>query len=208
MFPARERTGTYRLGYDALDGDIHNLAFADPYPEAFDVPSRRLGPRSIYGGGAPVSPTNMPIKMRVSGRRKQLGDFASAYHICFVSRRFVEVVERFQTSIQCFPVECVFAKNTPTEERYFFFTTVLLDAVVREKTTATWKQLPPDRGFWRPELHAGQTFVFDKSRLGDNHMWVDPNMPGLGALISDALYTALQEAKIDSFYESSGFAEI
>ena len=39
-------------------------------------------------------------------------------------------------------------------------------------------------------------------------MWVDPNMPTQGALVSDALYAALEDAKIELFYEYPIFAEI
>ena len=201
-------TGTYRLGFDALDGDVMKITFADPYPEAYRVPSRDLHPRGIYGGGAPVSLANLPTKMRISGNKKQLVDFNSAYHMYLVSRRFVDLVERFQTDIQYIPVECTWKDGNRAGDFYFFFTTVRLDAVVAEQTTATWQQATPERGFWRPELYNGETFTFDKARLGGAHMWVDPNMPEEGALISDALFVALKEAKVECFYDTMSFAEV
>ena len=203
-----ESTGMYRLNFDALDGDMMQLSFADPVPAPLQTPMRALRPRAGYGGGAPVSKENLPTKMRVSGRKKQLVDFNTAYHIYLVNRRFIDVVERFQTNIQYFPVDCIWKDKTPAGEYYFFFTTVMLDAVIREKTTATWTPTLPGRGLWQPRLDLGETFTFDKAGLGSVHMWVDPNMPTKGALVSDALYTALREAKIQSFQESPHFAEV
>jgi hypothetical protein len=52
------------------------VSFADPVPEPLQTPMGNLQPWwSGYGGGAPVSKENLPTKMRVSGRKKQLVDF-------------------------------------------------------------------------------------------------------------------------------------
>lgn len=138
---------------------------------------------------------------------RQLVDFNTAYHIYLVNRRFIDVVEQFQTNIQYFPVDCIRKDKTPAGE-YYFFTTVMLDVVIREKTTATWTPTLPGEGLWQPRLDLGETFTFDKAGLGSVHMWVDPNMPTDGALVSDALYAALRVAKIQSFYDSPHFAEV
>ncbi|HEY1612708.1 MAG TPA: DUF1629 domain-containing protein [Rhizomicrobium sp.] len=207
-FLAFQHTGMYRLNFDNLDGDMMKLAFAEPVPEAFHTPMGNWGPRSGYGGGAPVSPENLPTKMRVSGRKKQLVDFNVAYHIYFVSRRFIDIVERFQTELQYFPVDCVWKDKSPAGVRYFFFTTVMVDAVVREKTTSRWTPTLPGKGLWQPELHLGETFTFDMARLVGRHLWMDPHMTNEWALVSDALYAALREEKIESFHESPHFAEI
>ncbi len=201
-------TGMYRLNFDALDGDVMKLSFAEPVPAPMRTPMGNPGPRSGYGGGAPVAKDYMPTKMRVSGRKKQLVDFNTAYHIYFVNRRFIDVVEQFQKEAQYFPVECVWNDKTPAGEYFFFFTAVMLDAVIREKTTATWTPTLPGKGLWQPRLDLGQTFTFDKSRVGDKHMWVDPHMTTKWALVSDALYAALRKAKIESFEDSPHFAEI
>jgi hypothetical protein len=201
-------TGMYRLNFEALDGDMMKLSFADPVPLPLQTPMGNLRPRSGYGGGAPVSKENLPTKMRVSGRKTQLVDFNTAYHIYLVNRRFIDVVEQFQMEIQYFPVDCVWKNNTPAGEYYFFFTTVMPDAVIREKTTATWTPTLPGEGLWQPRLDLGETFTFDKSCLGDVHMWVDPHMTSLAALVSDTLYAALREAKIESFQNSPHFAEV
>jgi hypothetical protein len=58
---------------------------------------------------------------------------------------------------------------------------------------------------WQPRPDNGKTFVFDKSRLGNTYMWVDPNMPTKGALITEELRGALEAAKIESMGLSCGF---
>ena len=208
-FLAVKKTGMYAIHFDALDGDIENLAFADPVPEQYKFPSGEiLRPQRIFGGGAPVSPDKLPTRMRVSGRKGQLRDFNNAYHMYLASERFVEVVRGFQDAIQCCPVDLTRKDGTPAGRRCFLFTTVLLDAVVRERTTATWTPTRSGKGLWQPQLHLGETFTFDKSRLGGAHMWVDPNMPTKGALVSDALFAALREAKLESFQDSPHFEEV
>jgi hypothetical protein len=199
--------GLYRYGSDGLDGDLMNLSFADPVPEAMRIfGSDFYGPRDVYGGGARVSARNMPTKLRFTGRKRRLVDFDGQQHMYLVTRRFIDIVEGFQKEVQYFPVECSWADGSPAGQFFFFFTTVLLDAVIREKTTATWTPIRPDKGLWQPS--GGQAFAFDKSRLGNTHMWVDPNMPTEGALITEALHDALKDAKIQSFYEWTYSEEI
>ena len=115
-------TAMYRLNFDALDGEVNKMSFAEPVPAPFQTPMGDLKPWSGYGGGAPVSKEYMPTKMRVSGRKKQLVDFNTAYHIYFVNRRFIDVVEQFQKEAQHFPVECVWKDKTPAGEYFFYFT--------------------------------------------------------------------------------------
>jgi hypothetical protein len=197
--------GNFRYGSDGLDGDLMNLSFADPVPEAMRIfGSDFYGPRDVFGGGARVSGRNMPTKLRFKGRKRRLVDFDNSNHMYLVSRRFIDLVEGFQKEVQYFPVECSWTDGSPAGQ--FFFTTVLLDAVIREKTTATWTQLRPGEGMWQPS--GGQAFAFDKSRLGNTHMWVDPNMPTEGALITEALHDALKDAKIESLYEWTCSEEI
>jgi len=199
--------GLYRYGSDALDGDLMNLSFADPVPEAMRIfGSDFYGPRDVYGGGARVSARNMPTKLRLTGRKRKLVDFDDSNHMYLVSRRFIDIVEGFQKEVQYFPVECSWTDGSPAGQFFFFFTTVLLDAVIREKTTATWTPLRSGGGLGQPK--EGEAFAFDKSRLGNTHMWVDPNMPTKGALITEALRDALQDANIESFHEATFFEEI
>jgi hypothetical protein len=63
-------------------------------------------PREIFGGGARVSPVNMPTKLRLTRREGQLIDFDNAGHMFMVTRRFVDLVEGFQKDAQYFPIEC------------------------------------------------------------------------------------------------------
>jgi len=199
--------GGYRYGADGLDGDLENLSFADPIPEAMRMyGSNFYRPDRIYGGGARVSDRNMPTKLRFTGRKRRLVDFDGQHHMYLVSRRFIDIVEGFQKEVQYFPVECSWTDGPPAGQFFFFFTTVLLDAVIREKTTATWTPTGPGEGLWQPK--GDEAFAFDKSRLGNTHMWVDPNMPTEGALITEALHDALRDAKIESFYEWTYSEEI
>lgn len=197
----------YRYGADALDGDLEKLSFADPIPEAMRMwGSNFYGPRDVFGGGARVSDRNMPTKLCFTGRKRKLLDFDGSNHMYLVTRRVIDIVEGFQKQIQYFPVECSWKDGSPAGKFFLFFTTVLLDAVIREKTTATWTPTGPGEGLWQPR--EGEVFVFDKSRLENIHMWVDPNMPTKGALITEALHDALKDAKIESFHEWTHFEEI
>jgi hypothetical protein len=189
-------------GYEGLDGDLERLSFADPVPE----PLENLRPRRIFGGGALVSPVNMPTKLRLEGPKRRLPEFGNAAHMFMVTRRVVDLVLGFQKEIQYFPVECFWADGTSAGEFFLLFTTVLLDAVNREQTTVTWRVSHSGRGYWT--MKRGEKFAFDKARLGNTHMWVDPNMAPPHALITDALYDALREAKVESFHDSGNHPEL
>jgi len=143
--------GNYSNGSNGLDGDLENLSFTDPVPEAMRIfGSDFYGPRDVYGGGARVSGRNMPTKLRFTGRKRRLVDFDDWNHMYLVTRRFIDVVEGFQKEVQYFPVECSWTDGSPAGQFFFFFTTVLLDAVIREKTTATWTPIRPGEGLWQP----------------------------------------------------------
>jgi len=193
--------GMYDYGSDALDGDVENITFEEPIPYALEL----WPPRQGFGGGARVSSRNMPTKLRLKGRKRQLPDFANQYHMLLVNRRFIDLVEGFQRDVQYFPVECSWSDGSPAGQFFFFFTTVLLDAVIREQTTAKW--VPTRRGgLWQPQ--PGEVFTFDKARMGDTHMWVDPHMTTDGPLVSEKLFDALKEAEIRLFYDAPRFAEV
>lgn len=204
-----EPIGHYRYGVEALDGDMDSLKFEEPAPDAYRMADgTHYGPRDIFGGGARVSAVNMPTKMRLTRRLRKALDFDNAGHMYMVTRRFIDIVETFQTDIQYYPLECVWNDSSPAGQYFLFFTTVLLDAVNRKKTTATWRTTRPGKGVWLPKYENQETFVFDKARLGNIHVWVDPNMGLKNALVSDALYGALRAAKIESFIEGGHFEEV
>jgi hypothetical protein len=191
---------TYDYDTDALDGDARNVAFEEPVPHALEL----YPPRRGFGGGARVSSQNMPTKLRLKGRKRNLLDFDNQYHMFLVNRRFIDVVEGFQKEVQYFPVECFWSNGSAAGQFFFFFTTVLLDAVIREKTTAKW--IPTLRGgLWQPQ--PGETFTFDKTRMGHTHMWVDPHMQTEGALVSEKLFDALKKAEIRLFHDTPLFEE-
>lgn len=43
-------TGMFRLNFDALDGNVNSLSFADPIPLPMHMPIRTLVPWGGYGG--------------------------------------------------------------------------------------------------------------------------------------------------------------
>ncbi|MGJ5178730.1 imm11 family protein [Bradyrhizobium oligotrophicum] len=191
----------YEYGSDALDGDVDKVAFEEPVPYALELYSPWRG----FGGGARVSSRHMPTRLRLKGRKRKLLDFDNQYHMLLVSRRFIDLVESLQKDIQVFPVQCVWGDGSDAGQFYFFFTTVLLDAVNRERTNANW--VPTARGgLWQPR--AGEIFSFDKDRMGDVHMWIDPHMPTKGPLVSEALFRRLQDADVRSFYDAPLFEEV
>jgi len=191
----------YNYGSDALDGDVDNIAFEEPVPYALQFHPPWVG----FGGGARISSRNMPTRLRLKGRKRKLLDFDNQYHMLLVNRRFIDLIESFQKDVQYFALECFWSDGSPAGQRFFFFTTVLLDGVIREKTTAKW--VPTARGgLWQPQ--PGETFTFDKTRMGDTHMWVDPHMPTHGPLVSEKLLSALKKAEIRLFYDAPLFEEV
>ncbi len=202
-FLVNKPLGMYRHGSDPLDGDFMNLLFCDPSLPALKFRT----PRTNLGGGALVSAKNMPTKLVLTGRKRKLMDIDNALNMFLASARFVDLVRKFQPDIQTFPVECSWSDGTPAGQCFFLFKPVMLDAVNREKTTARWTPTVPGQGIWYIE-GPGQKFVFDKSRMGDTHFWLAPNMPSYGALVSETLYKALRDADMQSFAATLHFEEI
>ncbi|WP_374251567.1 imm11 family protein [Xanthobacter sp.] len=194
-------SGLYHYGSDALDGDPDKIAFEEPVP----VELQLYRPQSGFAGGAPVSSQHMPTKLRLKGRKRKIPDFSNQYHMFLVNQRFLDVIERFQKEIQTFPIECFWSDGSPAGSYFFFFTTVLLDAVVREKTTVTWITAGRS-GLWDPQ--PGGTFTFDKARMGDTHIWMDPHMAWKWPLVSEELFVALKRADIRLFENMSLHPEI
>jgi hypothetical protein len=193
--------GLYDYGSDALDGDPLNIVFEEPVPDALEL----WPPPQGFGGGARVSSRNMPTKLRLKGRKRKLPDLQNQYHMYLVNRRFIDLVEGFQKDVQYFPIDCFWSDGSPAGQFFFFFTTVLLDAVIREKTTAKWVTTRRG-GLWQPQ--PDETFTFDKARMGDTHMWVDPHMPTDGSLLSEKLFDALKKAEIRLFHDTRLFEEV
>ncbi|MGJ4890095.1 imm11 family protein [Bradyrhizobium sp. HKCCYLRH3099] len=196
-----ENPWMYTYGADALDGDVDKIAFEEPVAYALEL----YRPWRGFGGGARVSSCHMPTRLRLRGRKRKLVDFDNQFHMLLVSRRFLDLVEGLQKDIQYFPVECIWRDGSEAGQFYFFFTTVLRDAVNREKTNATWAPTPRG-GLWQPK--PGEIFAFDKDRIGGMHMWVDPHMPTKGPLVTEELFKRLKGAEIRSFYDAPLYAEI
>ena len=191
--------GLYDYGCEVLDGDVNHLSYLDPAPAAVKL----FKPHIIFGGGAPVSSRNMPTKVRLEGRKRKLPDLANQMHMYFVTQKVIDLIERFQKQIQYFPVQAYWKDGSDAGKFFWLFTTVLLDAVDRDKTTMPWKKFPPGavvEGGWQHQ--PGTELFFDKAKMGDAHFWVDPHDASLTAFVSEALFAALKAAKIQSFRET------
>lgn len=190
----------------ALDGDEMNLSYAEPVPHLLGG----LRPDRVFGGGAPVSPVNMPTKMRVTGGpKRKLLDFNNSHHMLLVNKRFLKIAERFQKEIQYFSVECFWRDGTPAGQMFFFFTTVLKDSVDRERTAVPWFGASDGRGMWllhEPEAK-GKSLVFSRTKIGSHHIWVDPHLPTRSPFVTEEFYATLKKEKIRSFFDSPEYEE-
>ena len=199
-------TGMFYFHSKALDGDVDHLRYAEPVPKEL----AKFDPRNIYGGGAAVSSVNVPTRLLIKGRKRKLLDIANALHIYIVTRAVIDIIGNFQREIQYFPVQCVWKDGSDAGQLFWLFTTVLLDAVHREKTTMPWQVAfaqSPVSGYWREQV--GATFAFDKAKMGNAHFWKDPHGLTLGPLVSDALFEALIKANISGFHtEAEHFEEV
>ena len=195
----------YDYGAEMLDGDKMKLSFAEPVSHLLGG----LRPSSIFGGGSPVSPVNMPTKLKLKGPKRRMLDFENQFHMLLVNKKFLEIAERFQKEIQYFPVECFWRDGAPAGQMFFFFTTVLLDSVDRERTTIPWHEIPNGMGMWRhglPEAK-GKTLVFSRAKIGSHHIWVDPHLLTKNPFVTEEFYATLKKEKIRSFFDSPEYEE-
>jgi hypothetical protein len=99
-------------------------------------------------------------------------------HNCLaVSPRFCDLVEQFEPGVhQFFPVDIYKdLNNDPVATYYWINVCNRIDSVDGEKSGLFWKPAyDGTRGLWRSKDDEYKLPVFDLSKIGEAHLWVDP----------------------------------
>ena len=127
----------------------------------------------------------MPTKLRFLGPKSDLPDLSNQLSMFFVKRCVIDLILHFQKEIQFLPVQASWEDNSDAGQYFFLFTTALTDAVDRDRTAKIWKPYPPGLSLSGClDSAPGNTFVFDRSKNGDIHFWVNPHISN-GPLVSE-----------------------
>lgn len=175
----------YSYPYRACDGDVSKISPVDLSPDA----GMRMRPGPAYSG-RPVLPDNVPTAIALSGPKREIPDVYEAFGL-LVSESFKTAAENLEPSVhQFFPVDLRWDDGSHAAQRYWFVPGNRLDSVDRRETTFEF------RGLWDILGGADKELVFNRSQIGDRHVWIDMFIHAPHPIISDALKAELEGAGI------------
>lgn len=161
-FLSHDNDEVYSYTYRALDGDVSKIQAVDL---TRDVGVRIRPGYSYYG--RPFESENIPSKIELDGPKRTIPDIYSAYGL-LVSEKFKSVVEKFEPNVhQFFPIELVWKDGSHAADRFWFVPCTRLDTVDRQKTTFEF------RNIWFLDGSKDKDLVFNRSQIGDHHVWID-----------------------------------
>ena len=168
----------------AVDGDVDKI---QPVDLTRDV-GVRIRPNYVYCG-RPIEATYLPTKIELSGPKRQIPDLYDAYAL-FISARVKDVIESFEPDVhQFFPIEIVWEDGGHAADRFWFVPCNRLDTVDRAKTTFEFRNL------WFLD-GSKKELVFNRSQIGNHHVWIDKFIVMPNPAISEVLKAALDAAGI------------
>lgn len=183
-FLSHKNEEVYSYTYRALDGDVSKI---QPVDMSRDAGVRVRASYSYYG--RPYEPEHVPTKIEVSGPKRPIPDIYDPYGL-LVSAKFKDVVERFEPNLhQFFPIELVWTDGRHAADRFWFVPCARLDTVDRTKTTFEF------RNVWFLD-GSKKELVFNRSQIGNHHVWIDKFIVMPTPAISEALTSALDAAGV------------
>ncbi len=175
----------YSYPFRACDGDVSRISPADLSPDG----GMRVRPGAAYTG-RPVRPDNIPTIVELSGPIRQIPDVYRAFGL-LVSEKFKAAVERLEPGVhQFFPLELRWEDGSHAAERYWFVPGSRIDSVDRNETTFEF------RGLWDILGGPDKELVFNRSRIGSRHVWIDMFIHAPHPVISDAMKAEFDRAGI------------
>lgn len=174
----------YSYIYRALDGDVEKIR---PVDITRDVGVRI---RPIYSYcGRPFEATYIPTKIELTGPKRPVLDLYDAYGLS-VSAKVKDVIERFEPGVhQFFPIQFLWKDGQLAADRFWFVPCNRLDTVDRAKTTFEFRNL------WYLD-GSKKELVFNRSQIGNHHVWIDKFIVMPTPAISEALKDALDAAGV------------
>jgi hypothetical protein len=118
-------------------------------------------------------------------------DIFRGFMLYFVSQEFKDIIEHHEPGVhQFFPVEAYGNDSHATGHMYLLNICQRLDGVNRQASTAKLDM------FWE---YGSGSVVFDLNALKNFHLWVDKHIYGHGFYVSEAIHTAIVDAKLTGF---------
>ena len=174
----------YSYTYRALDGDVSKIQAADLTRDD----GIRVRPGYSYYG-RPVEATYIPTKIELTGPKRPIPDLYDAFSLS-VSAKVKDVIESFEPDVhQFFPIEIVWEDGGHAADRFWFVPCNRLDTVDRAKTTYEF------RNVWFLD-GSKKELVFNRSQIGNHHVWIDKFIVMSTPAVSEELKAALDAAGI------------
>ncbi|SDA87642.1 hypothetical protein SAMN03159448_03998 [Sinorhizobium sp. NFACC03] len=184
-FLSHKNEETYSYTYRALDGDVSKIQAVDLTRDE----GVRIRPGYSYYG-RPFESEYIPTKIELDGPKRPIPDVYSAFGL-LVSEKFKGIVEKFEPNAhQFFPIELVWKDGGHAADRFWFVPCARLDTVDREKTTFEF------RNVWFLDGSKDKDLVFNRSQIGDHHVWIDKFIVMPSPAISEGLKAELDAAGV------------
>lgn len=206
-------TQGHYIGYECLDGDLERVMLLDPTPDEGGKPT-------VIGSGRALSSDHVPTRVKwLDRKRLPMGDLSGG-PLLNVSARAKALVESLEPNRHQFmPVEFLDIQGGHLEDRWFMVVCNRLDTVDRENVRGflLWRgrkwypisdylRSMPDEIPIGYDVDQPSELVFNKTQIGDAHLWVDRHLTG-GILVSDEFDRAYVAGALTGRREARGWME-
>lgn len=175
-------------GYKNLDGDTNKIDSPDlSQDEGRKVRGPGIGWLTY---GRPVNPDHVPTRILREGPHRFMPDVLWPYLVPTISDSVKNIIEKFEPDVHQFlPVDIIWKNGSLAGRRYVLVICRRLDSIHRGLSTMDF--VPP---LWR--TGPNQRMVFDRSKIGDAHLWRDKHLLTSAAFASNDLGEALRDAGV------------
>jgi len=148
-------------------------------------------------------PDVQPIKLQLRGSRKMFPDYTvgGTTGSVIVSRRFRDVVERFEPDVHHFIAAEVYARDGAAVDGEFYLFKMghfIDDGIIVEESDVNRSYLKGEFIHLLPTSQQPR-LMWRASKIAGRHLWADSMFAGAN-IASDALYAALKAEKTKGFF--------
>ena len=179
--------GHTNLHFEYVDGDIRRVENED---QSIDIGINPADWTKAMLFGRRVKTEFLPTRIRPTTNQSRMPDFARAQlaHVC--TAKFRDVVESLEPGVHQFvPVEVVRKNGDHVADMFWFVVCNRLDTLELDLLRPPVSKL----GFYSG-LSNDPRIVFNRSKIGPHHVWIDKRVIGGFVWVSDAFHDAAMSA--------------
>ena len=179
--------GHSTLSFEYLDGDIGKVENED---RSIDIGINPPSSTQAMCFGRRVKTEFLPTRIRPNTSQTRIPDLHVSWRGCVCSTKFRDIVEALEPGVHQFvPVEVVRKNGDHLADMFFFVCCNRLDTLELDLLR------PPPKGLgFHSVMGGGTRTVFNGSRIGSHHIWIDKRVLGCHLWVSDTFHDAASAA--------------